>query len=318
MKIAFITGINGQDGSYLAEYLLELNYKVIGLVRRKSIINYDNISHLQNNKNLILEDGDITDISSLIRIINKWNPNEVYNLAAQSFVGVSFKEPIHTSEVDGIGVLNILEVLRIYSPNTRFYQASTSEMFGKVNQIPQNENTPFNPRSPYGCAKVFAHFCVKNYREAYNLYAVSGILFNHESPRRGTEFVTQKIVKGIKDILDKKITKIELGNIDSKRDWGYAGDYVKAMHLMLQQKYPKDYVIATGETHSVREFLNEAFSYVGLNYQDYIVINKDYYRPSEVDLLVGDSTLAKNELGWEPKIKFNELIKLMIDYVINK
>ena len=318
MKKALITGITGQDGSYLCEFLLAKNYEVHGLIRRSSSINTARIDHLYNNNQifnhkLFLHYGDMSDGSALYRLIEKIAPDEIYNLAAQSHVRVSFDIPEYTSEVDAIGTCRILEAIRDTRIKTKFYQASSSEMFGKVLAIPQNESTPFYPRSPYGCAKLYSHWITVNYRESYNLFACNGILFNHESPRRGLTFVTRKITYGIAQILAKKISKIYLGNLDAKRDWGFAGDYVEAMWLMLQHHQADDYVIATGKTYSVREFLEEAFGYVGLDYQKYIEIDPRYFRPAEVDLLVGDATKAKNILGWQPRTDFKKLVQMMVD-----
>ena len=318
MKKALITGITGQDGSYLTEFLLNKGYEVHGIIRRSSSFNTSRIDHLYNDKNiynqkLFLHYGDLSDSSSLCRIIEKTIPDEIYNLGAQSHVKVSFDIPEYSSDVDAIGTCRILDAIRDTRIKTKFYQASSSEMFGKVQSIPQNESTPFYPRSPYGCAKVYSHWLTVNYRESYGIFACSGILFNHESPRRGQTFVTRKITCGIAEILAKKIDKIYLGNLDAKRDWGFAGDYVEAMWLMLQQSEADDYVIATGETHSVREFLEEAFGIVGLDWQKYVEIDQKYFRPAEVDLLIGDSSKAKRKLGWEPKVKFKDLVKMMVE-----
>ncbi len=317
-KKAFITGITGQDGSYLTEFLLNKNYEVHGIIRRSSSINTNRIDHLYNdqniyNKSLFLHYGDLSDGSSLYRLIEKISPDEIYNLAAQSHVKVSFDIPEYTSDIDAVGTCRLLEAIRETRINTKFYQASSSEMFGLVQAVPQNEKTPFYPRSPYACSKLYSHWLTVNYRESYNLFACSGILFNHESPRRGKTFVTRKISSGIAQILAKKIDKIYLGNLDAKRDWGFAGDYVEAMWLMLQQSNPDDYVIATGETHSVREFLEEAFNYVNLDWQKYVEIDSRYFRPAEVDLLIGDASKAKQKLNWSPKVKFKELVKMMVD-----
>jgi len=318
MKKALITGITGQDGSYLTEFLLNKGYEVHGLIRRSSSFNTSRIDHLYNNKNiynqkLFLHYGDLGDSSSLCRIIEKTTPDEIYNLGAQSHVKVSFDIPEYSSDVDAIGTCRILDAIRDTRIKTKFYQASSSEMFGKVQSIPQNESTPFYPRSPYGCAKVYSHWLTVNYRESYGIFACSGILFNHESPRRGQTFVTRKITCGIAEILAKKIDKIYLGNLEAKRDWGFAGDYVEAMWLMLQQPVADDYVIATGETHSVREFLEEAFGIVGLDWKKHVEIDQKYFRPAEVDLLIGDSSKAKKILGWEPKVKFKDLVKMMVE-----
>ncbi len=318
MKKALITGITGQDGSYLTEFLLNKDYEVHGVIRRSSSFNTSRIDHLYNDKNiynqkLFLHYGDLGDSSSLCRIIEKIAPDEIYNLGAQSHVKVSFDVPEYSSDVDAIGTCRILDAIRDTRIKTKFYQASSSEMFGKVQSIPQNESTPFYPRSPYGCAKLYSHWLTVNYRESYGIFACSGILFNHESPRRGQTFVTRKITCGIAEILAKKIDKIYLGNLDAKRDWGFAGDYVEAMWLMLQQPNADDYVIATGETHSVREFLEEAFGIVGLDWKKYVEIDQKYFRPAEVDLLIGDSSKAKKNLGWEPKVKFKDLVKMMVE-----
>ena len=318
MKKALITGITGQDGSYLTEFLLNKGYEVHGVIRRSSSFNTSRIDHLYNdkklyNQKLFLHYGDLGDSSSLCRIIEKTTPDEIYNLGAQSHVKVSFDIPEYSSDIDAIGTCRILDAIRDTRIKTKFYQASSSEMFGKVQAVPQNESTPFYPRSPYGCAKLYSHWLTVNYRESYGIFACSGILFNHESPRRGQTFVTRKITCGIAEILAKKIDKIYLGNLDAKRDWGFAGDYVEAMWLMLQQPAPDDYVIATGETHSVREFLEEAFGIVGLDWQKYVEIDPKYFRPAEVDLLIGDSSKAKEKLGWEPKVKFKDLVKMMVE-----
>ncbi len=317
MKKALITGITGQDGSYLAEFLLEKGYEVFGLVRRNSIGNFSRIEHIRDKITLL--DGDISDVSSIISVIKKVQPDEIYNLAAQSFVGTSFVEPILTSEVTGIGALNIYESVRLIKPDTKIYQASSSEMFGKVREIPQSEKTPFYPRSPYGVAKVFAHHAAVNYRESYDMFIASGILFNHESPRRGEEFVTRKISMGVAKIHLGLADSIVLGNLDAKRDWGFAGDYVDAMWRMLQQEKADDFVIGTGETHSVREFLDEAFAVVGISdWSKYVVTDPKFLRPAEVDLLVADPRKAEEVLKWKPKVSFKELVKLMVDHDINK
>jgi GDPmannose 4,6-dehydratase len=316
MKTALITGITGQDGSYLAELLLEKNYKVVGMVRRSSTVNFERISHIQDKIELV--SGDLLDQISLLEIINNVKPDEVYNLAAQSFVATSFLQPVLTGEYTALGVTKLLDSIRIINPKIRFYQASTSEMFGKVQEIPQNEDTPFHPRSPYGVAKLYGHWITVNYRESYDMYCCSGILFNHESPRRGLEFVTRKITDSVAKIKLGLADKLHLGNLDAQRDWGFAGDYVEAMWLMLQQEKPEDYVIATGETHSVREFCELAFSRVGLNYQDHVVIDSAFFRPAEVDLLIGDSTRARKELGWQPKVDFQTLVNMMVDYDLER
>ncbi len=317
MKTALITGITGQDGSYLAELLLEKGYKVYGLARRCSTPNYGRIEHLIDKIEII--DGDLLDTGSLIRVLNEAQPEEVYNLAAQSFVEVSFKEPILTGEVTAMGALRMLEAIRLTNPEIKFYQASSSEMFGKVRETPQNEMTPFHPRSPYGIAKVYAHYCAMNYRESYGMFACGGILFNHESPRRGLEFVTRKISDGVARIHLGIADKISLGNMDARRDWGFAGDYVKAMWMMLQQDEPQDYVIATGETHSVEEFVQKAFKSIGIeDWQNHIEQNEKYMRPAEVDYLIGDCSKAKQELGWEQKMGFDELVETMVKADIDR
>lgn len=316
MKNALITGITGQDGSYLAELLLEKGYKVYGLKRRTSDLNYGNVSHLINDIEFIY--ADMTDIPSLITAVKKSQPDEVYNLAAQSFVQTSWEQPILTGEVDGMGVTNILEALKMVKPEAHFYQASTSEMFGKVQAIPQCETTPFYPRSPYGVAKLYAHWITTNYRESYDMFACSGILFNHESPRRGLEFVTRKVSMAVARIKNGLQNDLFLGNLDSKRDWGFAGDYVKAMWLMLQQETPDDYVIATGETHTIREMCEVAFNYAGLNYEDYVKIDPRFFRPAEVEILLGDPTKAKKALGWELSVSFKQLIEMMVQSDLDK
>ena len=316
MKNALITGITGQDGSYLAELLLEKGYKVYGLKRRTSDLNYGNVSHLINDIEFIY--ADMTDIPSLITAVKKSQPDEVYNLAAQSFVQTSWEQPILTGEVDGMGVTNILEALKMVKPESHFYQASTSEMFGKVQAIPQCETTPFYPRSPYGVAKLYAHWITTNYRESYDMFACSGILFNHESPRRGLEFVTRKVSMAVARIKNGLQKDLFLGNLDSKRDWGFAGDYVKAMWLMLQQETPDDYVIATGETHTIREMCEVAFNYAGLNYEDFVKIDPRFFRPAEVEILLGDPTKAKKALGWELSVSFKQLIEMMVQSDLDK
>lgn len=316
MKTALITGITGQDGSYLAELLLDKGYKVYGLVRRTSTPIMVNIEHILDKIELV--SGDLTDLSSLIRIMEQIQPDEVYNLAAQSFVGTSWEQPILTGNVTGLAVTNMLEAVRIVKPDTRFYQASSSEMFGKVVETPQKETTPFYPRSPYGVAKVYGHWITINYRESFNMYACSGILFNHESPRRGVEFVTRKITDAVAKIKLGLANELRLGNLDAKRDWGFAGDYVKAMWLMLQQDTPDDYVISTGETHTVQEFVEIAFSHVGLKWEDYVVIDEKFVRPAEVDLLLGDCTKAKEKLGWQLDVSFEQLVKMMVDEDLKK
>lgn len=311
MKKALITGITGQDGSYLAELLLSKGYKVYGIRRRTSDLNYGNVEHLKDDIEFIY--ADMTDLTSLIQAVEKAQPDEVYNLAAQSFVQTSWEQPILTGQVDAMGVTNILEAIRIVKPDARFYQASTSEMFGKVQEIPQRETTPFYPRSPYGVAKLYGHWITINYRESYGMFAVSGILFNHESPRRGLEFVTRKVTDAAVRIKLGLQKELRMGNLDSKRDWGFAGDYVYAMWLMLQQDEPDDYVIATGKTRTIRELLETAFGIVGLNYEDYVVIDPRFVRPAEVDILLGDPSKAKKKLGWEPKVSFEQMIEMMIE-----
>ena len=311
MPTAIITGITGQDGSYLAEFLLAKGYEVVGMVRRSSTITFERIQHIQDEITII--QGDLHDQSSLVDVIERYRPDEVYNLAAQSFVPTSWNQPVLTGEVTGLGVTRLLEAIRLVNPQTRFYQASSSEMFGKVREVPQNERTPYYPRSPYGVAKVYGHWITVNYRESYDLYAVSGILFNHESPRRGLEFVTRKVSYGVARIKLGQAKELRLGNLDARRDWGYAGDYVAAMWCMLQRSTAEDFVIGTGQTHSVREFCELAFNYVGLDYQDYLVQDPKFYRPAEVDVLVSDPRKANRELGWQPRVGFEELIHMMVD-----
>jgi GDPmannose 4,6-dehydratase len=318
LKKALITGITGQDGSYLAELLLEKGYEVHGIIRRASTFNTGRIDHLYadphiNGVRLFLHYGDIADSTNLIKLLYQIQPEEIYHLAAQSHVRVSFDIPEYTGDVTALSTIRILEAIRQTGVGSRFYQASSSEMFGKVREVPQTENTPFYPRSPYGAAKVYAYWATVNYRESYDLFACNGILFNHESPRRGETFVTRKITRAIARIKAGLDKELYLGNLDAKRDWGYAKEYVEAMWLMLQQDQPDDYVVATGDTHSVREFLEEAFSYVGLNWQDYVKIDPKYYRPTEVDLLIGNATKARTQLGWQPKTTFKELVRLMVD-----
>ncbi len=310
-KRALITGITGQDGSYLAEFLLEQGYDVIGMVRRTSTVTFDRIQHIQDDLELV--QGDLLDQSSLMEVLSEYKVDEVYNLAAQSFVPTSWKQPVLTGEFTALGVTRLLEAIRTVNPEIRFYQASSSEMFGKVQQVPQTEKTPFWPRSPYGVAKVYGHWITVNYRESYNLFACSGILFNHESPRRGFEFVTRKISHGVAKIKLGHAQELRLGNLDSQRDWGFAGDYVRAMWLMLQQDQPDDYVVAMGETHSVREFCEIAFSHVGLNWQDFVVQDPAFMRPAEVDQLIGNPAKAAAKLGWEPDVSFQELVQMMVD-----
>ena len=309
-KTCLITGITGQDGSYLAELLLGKGYTVVGMVRRTSVINLDRVEHIQDR--LTLVQGDLLDSASLISVIQEFQPDEVYNLAAQSFVPTSWQQPVLTGEATGLGVTRMLDAIRHINPNIRFYQASSSEMFGKVQEVPQRETTPFYPRSPYGVAKVYGHWITVNYRESYNMHATSGILFNHGSPRRGLEFVERKIALGVASIKLGRLDKLHLGNVDSQRDLGYAGDYVQAMWLMLQQDAPDDYVIATGETHSIREMCQVAFDAVGLDWEKYVVSDPRFYRPAEVDLLVGNAEKAGRCLGWEPTISFKELIRNMV------
>jgi GDPmannose 4,6-dehydratase len=310
-KKALITGVTGQDGSYLAEFLLEQDYEVIGMIRRSSTVNFERIKHIQDNLNLV--PGDLMDEVSLIGILREHRPSEVYNLAAQSFVQTSWSQPVFTGEVTGLGVTRILDAIRIVDPEIRFYQASSSEMFGKVQAVPQIETTPFYPRSPYGVAKVYGHWITVNYRESYGLFGCSGILFNHESPRRGLEFVTRKITHAVAQIKLGLAKELRLGNLDAQRDWGYAKDYVKAQWLMLQQDQPDDYVIATGQTHSVRRFCELAFGHADLDYRDYVVLDARYMRPAEVDLLVGDPGKARKNLGWEPETPFEQLVAMMVD-----
>ncbi|MCA9950115.1 MAG: GDP-mannose 4,6-dehydratase [Anaerolineales bacterium] len=311
MPKALITGITGQDGSYLAEFLLTQGYEVVGMVRRTSTVNFHRIAEIQDQIELV--PGDLGDQISLIHILEQHRPQEVYNLAAQSFVQTSWTQPVFTGDVTGLGVTRLLDAIRIVDPGIRFYQASSSEMFGKVVEVPQRESTPFYPRSPYGVAKVYGHWITINYRESYGLHATSGILFNHESPRRGREFVTRKITNHVAQIKLGLTDELRLGNLDAQRDWGFAGDYVKAMWLMLQQDEPQDYVVATGETHSVEEFLRVAFEYVNLDWHDYVIQDPRYMRPAEVDLLVGDPSKAGANLGWEPAVSFTELVKMMVD-----
>ncbi|TGK07448.1 GDP-mannose 4,6-dehydratase [Leptospira semungkisensis] len=329
MKKALITGITGQDGSYLTELLLDKNYEVHGIVRRTSSLNRDRIEHLRGNSRLFLHYGDLTDSSNLNRILEKVQPDEIYNLAAQSHVGVSFEVPEYTAEVDAVGTLRILDAIKQTGVKSRFYQASTSELYGKVQAVPQDEKTPFYPRSPYAVAKLYAYWAVVNYREAFGLHASNGILFNHESPRRGEGFVTRKITLGVAGLASGKSGAIRLGNLDSKRDWGYAPDYVNMMWMMLQQDQPDDYVVATNETHTVREFIEESFRHLDIqvewkgtgdqekgydkkNGKLLIEVDPSFYRPTEVDLLIGDPAKAKAKLGWEPKVKFKELVEIMI------
>ncbi len=310
-KRALITGITGQDGSYLAEFLLSKDYEVFGLVRRSSTINHERIKHIQEQVTLV--SGDILDQTSMIRAISDIRPQEIYNLAAQSFVQTSFTQPVFTGDVTALGVTRMLDAIRTIDPTIRFYQASSSEMFGKVQEVPQKETTPLYPRSPYGVAKVYGHWITINYRESYNLHATSGILFNHESPRRGLEFVTRKVTYNAAKIKLGLAKELRIGNLDAQRDWGFAGDYVQAMWLMLQQDTPDDYVVATGETHSVEKLLNIAFSAVDLDWKQYTVQDEKFMRPAEVDLLVGDPAKAEKQLGWKPQVSFEELIQMMVE-----
>lgn len=309
-RVALITGVTGQDGSYLAEFLLEKGYKVYGMVRRASVEKFERIDHLTDKIELV--QGDLLDQLSLISILKQVQPDEVYNLAAQSFVPTSWAQPVLTSEFTAIGVTRLLEAIRLVNRDIRFYQASSSEMFGKVRETPQTELTPFYPRSPYGVSKAYGHYITVNYRESYGLFAVSGILFNHESPRRGLEFVTRKVTDGVARIKLGLSNELRLGNLDARRDWGFAGDYVKAMWLMLQQERADDYVIATGKTHSVKDLVQVAFDAAGLDWEKFVKLDKDLIRPAEVELLIGDATKAKNELGWEPTVSFEEMIKMMV------
>lgn len=311
MPTALVTGVTGQDGSYLAEFLLEQDYRVIGMVRRTSTINFSRLEHIQDK--IEIAQGDLLDQMSLAAILAEYKPDEVYNLAAQSFVPTSFTQPVLTGEFTALGVTRILEAIRLVDTRIRFYQASSSEMFGKVMETPQNESTPFYPRSPYGVAKVYGHWITINYRESYNIFGCSGILFNHESPRRGLEFVTHKITHGAVKIKLGMADSLALGNLASRRDWGYAGDYVRAMWAMLQQEKADDYVVATGETHSVEEFVEEAFGYLDLDWKQYVVQDPKFYRPAEVDLLVGDHSKAGRVLNWEPTVGFRDLVRMMVD-----
>ncbi|MDO9580188.1 MAG: GDP-mannose 4,6-dehydratase [Bacteroidales bacterium] len=333
-KKALITGITGQDGSYLAEFLLEKGYEVHGIIRRSSVFTTQRIDYIMEGKNFFLHHGDLTDSSNLGRLIRNINPNEIYNLAAQSHVAVSFEVPEYTADVDGIGTIRLLDAIKAFNPKIRFYQASTSELFGQVREIPQNEKTPFYPRSPYAVAKLYAFWITKNYREAYNLYAVNGILFNHESPRRGETFVTKKITKAVANIKNGRQEKVSLGNLNSKRDWGYAKEYVEMMWLMLQQTEPEDYVAATNKTYTIRYFVELAFKEIDVEIEwkgkdtdekGYdkatgklrVDVNPKYFRPTEVDLLIGDASKAKEKLGWEAKITLEELVHKMVKYDLN-
>jgi len=308
---ALIAGITGQDGSYLAEMLLDKGYDVVGMVRRTSTVTFERIDHLMDR--IQLHSGDLLDPLSLIEALRAHEPDEVYNLAAQSFVPASFEQPVLTGETTALGVTRLLDAIRVVDPTIRFYQASSSEMFGKVREVPQTEDTPFHPRSPYGAAKVYGHWITVNYRESYGLHASSGILFNHESPRRGLEFLPRKISHGVAQIAHGQATELRLGNLDAKRDWGYAGDYVDAMWRMLQLDEPEDFVICTGETRSVREFCEKAFARVGLDADDHVVVDERFYRPAEVDLLVGDRSRAEAVLGWRPTVDFTGLVEMMVD-----
>ena len=311
MKRALVTGITGQDGSYLADLLLEAGYEVHGMVRRSSTETFDRINHIRDK--VIFHQADLLDQLSIIEVIRAAEPDEVYNLAAQSFVPTSWQQPVLTGEFTGLGVTRVLEAIRLVNKDIRFYQASSSEMFGKVREVPQTELTPFHPRSPYGVAKAYGHYLTVNYRESYDMFACGGILFNHESPRRGKEFVTRKITYGVARIKHGLDDKLYLGNLDSQRDWGFAGDYVRAMWLMLQQDEPKDYVISSGATHTVKKFVQLAFERAGLDWEKHVGVDPRFVRPAEVDLLLGDSSKAKTELGWEPTIDFEGLVDLMVD-----
>ncbi len=316
MPTALITGITGQDGSYLAELLLSKGYRVVGMARRASTVTYERIQHILDDITVI--QGDLTDQGSLLSMFEEYEPTEVYNLAAQSFVPTSWSQPALTGDVTALGVTRMLEAIRFVNPKIRFYQASSSEMFGKVVEVPQNESTPFYPRSPYGVAKVYGHWITINYRESFGLFSVSGILFNHESPRRGLEFVTRKITNAVARIKHGLAKEVRLGNLESRRDWGFAGDYVKAMWSMLQQEEADNFVIGTGETHSVQEFCDIAFSHVGLDFKDFVVQDERYYRPAEVDLLVSDPSKAGRVLGWEPTVGFKQLVTMMVDADIER
>jgi len=308
---ALITGITGQDGSYLAEFLLEKGYHVVGMVRRSSTESFERIAHLRER--IDIREGDLLDQLSLITLLHHVDPHEIYNLAAQSFVPTSWEQPILTSEVTALGATRLLEAIRVVDRSIKFYQASSSEMFGKVRETPQSELTPFHPRSPYGVAKTYAHYLTINYRESYGIFACSGILFNHESPRRGKQFVTRKVTDGIARIKARRAKELRLGNLDAKRDWGFAGDYVQAMWMMLQQPKADDYVVASGQTHSVRELCEIAFAHAGLDWQKYVVVDPAFVRPAEVDLLIGDASKARRVLGWAPKHSFQQLIEMMVD-----
>ena len=316
MKTALITGVAGQDGSYLAELLLKKDYEVFGIVRRSSTSNLERIKHIQDDIKLI--QGDLLDQNSLIEAIEGSQPNEIYNLAGQSFVPATWDKPVLTGEFTALGATRLLEAIRLVNKSIRFYQASTSEMFGKVVEVPQNEQTQFYPRSPYGVAKLYAHWITVNYRESYDMFCCSGILFNHESPRRGLEFVTRKVSNAVARIKLGLSNELKMGNLDAKRDWGFAGDYVEAMWLMLQKDEPEDFVISTGETHSIEELVEIAFAHAGLEWKDYVVIDPKFVRPAEVDLLIGDSSKARDRLKWQPKVKFEELIRIMVDFDIKR
>lgn len=313
MPTALITGITGQDGAYLARFLLERGYRVVGCFRRSSTLSLDRLDYLGVASDVELVPLDLLDTGNIIRVLEKVKPDEVYNLAAQSFVAVSFEQPVATGDITGLGAARLLEAVRTVNPGIKFYQASSSEMFGKARAVPQDESTPFYPRSPYAAAKLYAHWMTVNYREAYGIFACSGILFNHESPVRGIEFVTRKITDGVARIKYGLAQELRLGNLDAKRDWGFAGDYVRAMWLMLQQPEPGDYVVATGRTHSVRDFVSMAFGYAGLNWRDYVVVDPRFMRPAEVDLLVGNAAKARTVLGWEPKVSLEELVGMMVE-----
>ena len=311
MRTAIITGITGQDGSYLAELLLQKGYQVIGVARRSSTVNYERINHFLDDISVV--QGDLQDQGSLLSLLEEYKPDEVYNLAAQSFVPTSWNQPALTGDVTALGVTRMLEAIRFVDSKIRFYQASSSEMFGKVLEVPQNEDTPFYPRSPYGVAKVYGHWITINYRESFGIFATSGILFNHESPRRGLDFVTRKISDAVARIKLGLAKELRLGNLEAQRDWGFAGDYVQAMWLMLQQDQPDNYVIGTGETHSVKEFCETAFSHVDLDYKEFVVVDEKFYRPAEVDLLISDPAKAKKQLNWSPSVSFEGLVKMMVD-----
>jgi len=316
MPIAIITGITGQDGSYLAELLLSKGYRVVGVARRSSTVTYERIEHILDDITIV--QGDLHDQGSLIALLEEHKPDEIYNLAAQSFVPTSWSQPALTGDVTAMGVTRILEAIRYVNPKIRFYQASSSEMFGKVLEVPQRETTPFYPRSPYGVAKVYGHFITINYRESFNIFAASGILFNHESPRRGLEFVTRKITDAVARVKLGMVRELRLGNLESQRDWGFAGDYVEAMWMMLQQDHPDNFVIGTGETHSVREFCEIAFGHVALDYKEHVAVDERFYRPAEVDLLIADPSKARSILGWEPSVSFKDLVVKMVDADIKR